>query len=104
MKVIGCTGFACAGKDTFYKLLYDIDRNCVRFAFADELKAKVGPFLSSVLGWDVFNLTQEQKKIVRPLLVWLGATMRYFDKDYWVKALHQKLQETPIDLYMIPVL
>lgn len=93
--IIGLGGVATVGKDTFFSLLQQRlaskGRIVTRFAFADNLKKEVESILWSQFGFDVWKLTPEEKKIVRPLLVWWGCTKRHLKADYWIKSVEKSL-------------
>lgn len=91
--IIGLGGVATVGKDTFFGLLQQNlpDLKVTRYAFADALKKEVEPILKLEYNLDVWNLTPEQKKLVRPFLVWWGCTKRHFDPDYWIKTVNNQI-------------
>ena len=72
--LIGLTGYARSGKDTFFQFanLLTSSRksyDCQRFAFADELKKECDDFLKSTLGISAYTSDSKEKEIVRPFLV-----------------------------------
>lgn len=83
-KIIAFAGFARTGKDSAAKA---ISETHFRFAYADQLKKDLEGFVNYHYSWDVNNLSDEQKKIIRPYLVAHGAGMRAKDKDHWIKQL-----------------
>jgi hypothetical protein len=99
MKVIGISGYARCGKDTFVAIAKNIlKRNGYspfRIAFADKLKEEVtemlvtNNFKASVLTDDT-----EAKKLIRPLLVWWGCQRRRESDGglYWVKTAEEKIK------------
>jgi hypothetical protein len=99
MKVIGISGYARCGKDTFVAIAKNIlKRNGYspfRIAFADKLKEEVtemlvtNNFKASVLTDDT-----EAKKLIRPLLVWWGCQRRRESDGglYWVKTAEEKIR------------
>jgi hypothetical protein len=92
--LIGLTGFATSGKDTFYKLCAekigpDI---CHRYAFADILKDECDPFLLEHVGISAHTSDPEQKELIRPLLVTYGTHIRRkLDQNCWINKLHKKI-------------
>lgn len=94
MTILGLTAFARTGKDTLASAIIDKypDWGFQRYAFADNLKKHLAEFIKTRFGYDVFNLTDEQKKIVRPLLIAYGCAQREVDKDYWVKQVDQQIE------------
>ncbi len=96
--VIGCSGYARSGKDTFVKVASKILREngytTSKLAFADELKNEV----QQMLDINHFNLnvktddTTEKNKI-RPLLVWWGCARRNLgDEKYWVDKIDKQIE------------
>lgn len=78
MIIIGVTGFARTGKDLYCNIAKNI---CAmngliakRYAFADELKREVEPFLRDLCGVDVWTNDTEIKTDIRDFLVWYGTT------------------------------
>ncbi len=87
-KIIGICGLATAGKNVFADLLQAISPNqFVQDAFADKLKFSLSQLIRDEFGWDIFNLTGEQKRIVRPLMVELGRAHRELNENHWVESL-----------------
>lgn len=105
--VIGLCGLAGSGKDYLAKAL--LDRNWIRFAFADDVRTMLqrldptvnaGESLSDLLadagGW--MDLKVKEPLIyaedIRPLLQRLGTEcIRTIDPDFWVKATSLRLEE-----------
>ncbi len=95
-KLIGIAGYATVGKDTFYTILADRlaakGIQAKRYAFADALKQDLVPFFKEKYNLDVFNLTQEQKKELRGLLVSHGCYMRSISNGkYWIDKINSLL-------------
>lgn len=93
--IIGISGVARSGKDTlangFVKILKELGVKSKRYALADELRREVRPFIKKTLNIDVFNMTDDEKKIVRPFLVFWGTHMRRkADENCWIKALENQ--------------
>lgn len=97
-QIIGICGVARAGKDTFCNIATDRlvrkGHNVSRFAFADALKNKIDPFLEENFGISAFTTNTQEKDIIRPLLVGLGASMRAKDPDYWIKQIAPEVEES----------
>jgi hypothetical protein len=100
MKVIGVSGFAQSGKDTFVKISIDILKKNgytpMRVAFADMLKDEV----ESMLQKNDFKATVKTddsaaKTLIRPLLVWWGCQRRHETEGglYWVNEVDKQLQD-----------
>lgn len=95
MKILGMSAYARTGKDTLASAIIARYPNLGfrRYAFADNLKSHLAEFVKLRFGYDIFNLTDEQKKIVRPLLIAYGCAQREIDKDYWVKQVDIQISE-----------
>ena len=96
--IIGLTGLARCGKDTFCKYarkhLKSHDYKSQRLAFADELKKDVDAFLIEKLGLSAFTEETEQKEIIRPMLTtWGTEIMRKKDDLHWVKKVEEIIVE-----------
>jgi hypothetical protein len=91
--IIGITGYAKVGKDTFYKLLSEsYTNNFMRFGFADELKRDLFELVRDQFGWDIFDLKGEQKEVIRPIMIAYGCAWRKVDGLHWVKIIDEKLK------------
>lgn len=98
MKVIGISGLARAGKDSFFELCKkELDSKgikCKRYAFADALKHECDDFLKTNTGISSFTEDDSEKKIIRPFLVTYGSEVRRkLDPDCWVKKLNELLSQ-----------
>lgn len=92
--IIGISGVAGSGKDTFVDLLRNNLPNVKRFALADSLKAEINPTLIQLYGTDIFNCPRADKNIVRPVLVAHGRVMREKTNGrYWIEKLNNKINE-----------
>jgi len=97
MKIIGIAGAARAGKDSLGRVLCensDPRFPLLRGAFADELKREIFDFIWGNFKIDIFTCTNEEKTIIRPLLIGHGEARRAQNPDYWVKKLFENLSET----------
>ena len=92
--LLSLSGRARVGKGTFVTLLRDILHPQIvsEKAFATELKAQIDPFLRSEYGISAFTTDTEEKKIIRPHLVALGAGMRAQDPGYWIKLVEPQVK------------
>lgn len=93
--IIGISGVARSGKDTlangFVRILKEIGVKSQRLALADELKSECRSFIKKTLNIDVLNMTDEEKKIVRPFLVFWGTHVRRkANENCWIDALEKR--------------
>jgi len=95
--IIGLCGHARSGKDSFCQLaipyLSDKGHRSKRVALADELKKDLNTFLIQKVGISPFTQREEEKNLIRPLLVAYGTNlMRSIDEDWWLKKLDKNLE------------
>jgi len=98
MKIIGISGLARCGKDSFFnvssKILKESSRESSRFAFADELKLECDNFLKSNTGISAFTEDPEEKELIRPFLVCYGTHIRRkINKNCWISKVENKLND-----------
>ena len=94
IKVIGISGVARVGKDTFFRALLkeSPNYNLVRVAFADELKEECDEFLLKNIGISAFTQDPDEKVLIRPFLVTYGSQLRRRkDPLCWIKRARNKL-------------
>ena len=92
--VIGVSGVAGAGKDTFFRIFQGLlkNRKVIRFALADALKKECSKWTLPYYGIDALNCTREDKELIREFLVFHAKYMR--DKTegrHWIAQLHEEL-------------
>jgi len=97
MKILGISGLARSGKDSFYELCKPLlDKEGIkhrRMAFADELKEEADLILSKYVGISAFTENTEEKKIIRPLLVTYGTHIRRkINPNCWIEKVRGKLK------------
>jgi len=102
-KIIGISGNARSGKDTmgvnFQKILSEIGIKSKRYSFAYELKKSVDEFLIGQLGISAFTEDEEEKKIIRPFLVFWGTdVMRSINNNVWVERLESNLKSNHVNI------
>ena len=96
--IIGISGVAGCGKDTFFSLL-SRKRDFRRLALADELKAEIRDELINDYNIDVLSCSREEKEVVRPRLVEFAKKMRLESKGrHWVNKLIPKISGLDHDL------
>lgn len=96
--VIGIAGYARCGKDTFCKIASSIlsEEGYVvqKLAFADELKKLADPICRELFGISAFTDDTEEKKVIRPGLVWIGCGLRENkDPNIWISKVNGVLEE-----------
>lgn len=94
--IIGVTGFARSGKDTFYQYTSKaLNRaKCYRYAFADALKDECDTFLQSNLNISAFTEDADDKELIRPFLVTYGTDIRRkLDPFCWIKKVEASISE-----------
>jgi hypothetical protein len=90
-KIIGISGVAGCGKDTFYSLLSE-KIPCERFSLADALKTEVNQWCRMHYHIDSIDCDRDQKEIIRPFLVAHGATKRKLSEGrHWIEQLNDKI-------------
>jgi len=87
-KVIGISGVAGAGKDTFFELLSE-RIPCERYSLADELKREVSQWCRMHYQIDSVHCLRKHKEVIRPFLVFHGTTKRsQTEGRYWIDKLN----------------
>ena len=97
MKIIGISGLARSGKDSFYEMSkpyfdkYNIKSK--RYAFAECLKQECDPFLRQNINISAFTEVDEEKKLIRPFLVSYGTHIRRkINKNCWIEKIEEKVK------------
>ena len=108
LKVIGITGYAQSGKDTFcnYALEFLADKKirCTRKAFADALKKDVHQLCIQKIGVNSFSGNPVEKELIRPLLVAYGTDiMRKLNDKHWIERLNLDL-DICRELKVLPII
>jgi len=96
--MIGITGVARSGKDTFYSIIskYFEEKGlkCQRLAFADNLKKELNTLTKEKFKIDLFKCSNEEKEMIRPLMVAYGKCKRsQTEGKYWTSLLDEKIKE-----------
>jgi len=104
-KIIGIAGNARSGKDTVGTLLKNIfeeqGQKVSIVSFAAALRDELNSFCLEQLGISSYTTDDEEKKIIRPLLVCWGTEIRRSINDsYWIEALEQTMNDKET-LYII---
>ena len=90
-KLIGITGYARSGKDTFYQrasiYLQKDGKKSFRVAFADRLKNELDSLLIEHMGISAFTEDDREKELIRPLLVTYGTELRRkVNPNCWIES------------------
>ena len=98
LKVIAIGGVARVGKDTFSNSLIHLFKRegleAQRVAFADALKDDLNDFLLAKTGVNAYSNDEEEKILVRPLLVEYGRLMRALSNGrYWIDIVKEKIEK-----------
>jgi hypothetical protein len=106
--LIGITGVARSGKDTFYlilrKFLEERKINSDRIALADDLKKELGLFVKEKFNIDLFKCEGADKELIRPLMVSYGKCRRVqTEGKYWTSLVNTKVKEL-IKQKIVPVI
>lgn len=96
--MIGLTGVARSGKDTFYSILkrYLKEKNIEsqRIALADNLKTELGDFVKEKFKIDLNKCDGSDKELIRPLMVAYGKCRRVqTEGKYWTSLVESKVKE-----------
>lgn len=99
--MIGITGVARSGKDTFYTILKKFFKlkgiDSERIALADELKKELGDFVEKKFKIDLNKCDGSEKELIRPLMVAYGKCRRVqTDGKYWTSIVESKIKELKI--------
>jgi len=105
-KIIGISGVARAGKDTFasilMKQLTKKNKSVVKFALADALKGDCDEFCKKYFGFSAYTQITEEKNLIRPFLVWYGdAQRKRTNGTYWINIVQEKLEKIDTDFAII---
>ena len=95
-KVIGLSGVARCGKDTFCKIAIEFLSSkgilSKREAFADQLKRDLDPFLIEKFGISAFTDCIDEKETLRPIMVAYGESQRDVSNGMcWINQLKNNI-------------
>lgn len=98
IKLIGISGVATAGKDTFFRYLKKLFRtknvDVKRIALADKLKEEINPYLKETYNISAFTENPEEKKKIRSFLVAHGKTKRNQSLGtYWTSLIQDDVYQ-----------
>jgi hypothetical protein len=105
-KVIGLSGVAQSGKDTFASILESrlqkAGRRVKKIALADPLKSDCNDFITKNFGFSAFTQVPEEKTLIRPMFVWYGdAQRKRTGGRYWINKAQEVINHTDFDFYII---
>jgi predicted AAA+ superfamily ATPase len=95
--IVGITGCARSGKDTFCRLSAEVfkkekDKNIVRAGFADAVKGDLHQLLVKNVGISAYTNVDEEKELIRPLLVEYGTNLkRRLNPNCWIERMQPNL-------------
>ena len=97
IKIIGVSGFARSGKDTFVKIASNIlnynGYTTQKFAFADGLKNDLDSWLKDKYGISSWTDNDEEKKLIRPFMVAHGCGKRIQTQgQYWIDKVELQIK------------
>jgi len=106
--MIGLTGVARSGKDTFYSILqkYLEEKNIKsqRIALADNLKKELGDFTKEKFKIDLNKCEGKDKELIRPLMVAYGKCRRVqTEGKYWTSLVETEVKNLKKD-NIIPII
>ena len=94
--MIGISGYARSGKDTFgealQKILATHGIKAKTYALATQLKINIAQFTQNEFGIDSFTKNDDEKYAIRPLLVGYGEAWRIANPDHWLEILDSNLE------------
>jgi len=95
--IVGLSGFARSGKDSFYKMSRDLflskGKSSIKYAFADSLKEECYDFLLKNTGISSFTDSDNEKEIIRPFLVTYGTDVRRrMNPECWIEKVKSKIE------------
>lgn len=94
MEVIGLTGVAGSGKDTFFSLVSKYIP-FKRFSLADSLKNELRVSILLKYNIDILNCSRLDKEIVRPYLVSHAKEMRANSAGrHWINILNKQIEKS----------
>ena len=93
-KIIGVSGCARSGKDTFFNILKKYVPEIEQVALAYELKKDLDDFTKSKIGISVFTENTKEKSLIRGIMVEYGKIKRIqTEGTYWTCLAQKKIND-----------
>jgi hypothetical protein len=105
--VIGISGVARAGKNTFANILesrlkFVYNKTCTQFALANALKSDCEDFINDKMGLNVWSDKTEEKELFRPILVTYGHVKRVQSNGmYWTDLLGKQIEKCDSNVVLV---
>jgi hypothetical protein len=100
--MIGISGYARSGKDTFgealQRILKEYGVKAKTYALATQLKIDIDFLTKSDFGISAFTKDDTEKIIIRPLLVGYGESWRKANPDHWIETLNSNLESKTLPI------
>ena len=100
--MIGISGYARSGKDTFgeslVKILADYQIKSKTYALATQLKHDINFLTEGDFKISAFTKDDAEKKIIRPLLVGYGEAWRRANPDHWIEIIDSNLEPKTLSI------
>jgi hypothetical protein len=93
-KIIGLTGVAKCGKDTFFNAFESLhpDKKIVRLSIADIIRTELEKFVYDNTGIIIWDCSPKEKESIRPLMAWYGDFKRkQTEGQYFLDKLDQEI-------------
>jgi hypothetical protein len=94
--IIGISGYARSGKDTFgfslQRILKSFKSDAKVDAFANILKQDIDSFLIEKFNVSAFTKDDHEKFLIRPMLVAYGESKRNQNPNYWIEQIEKKIK------------
>lgn len=93
-ELIALGGVARAGKDTFYQTLARLRPGAIRISIGDVIREDCKRFIKGSTSINVHKCTDEEKEIIRPILVGYGISLRKLTSGgYFRTALDELMRD-----------
>jgi hypothetical protein len=107
-KLVAFCGYCRAGKNSFGDILQETLKDSApnlkveQFSFANALRQELFHFINENFNIDAFTEDEEEKKIIRPILIAYGNAKRAQSKNqYWIQKIHKKIEKSDCDVAII---